>query len=83
MPLTQAELTPDHQLMDFTFLLISAGDFSLFNSSHFVVSRSEGFSHLSLNWRDVPPLKIVLREAVLVLMRNMDVQTCRTDLGEE
>jgi hypothetical protein len=83
MPLTQAELTPHHQLMDFTFLLISAGDSPLFNGSHVVVARSEGFSHLSLDWREFPPLKIVLREAVLVLMRKRDARTCRTDYQEQ
>lgn len=78
MPLTQADLAPEHKLMDFTFLLISAGDFPQFNSTHLIVARSEGFSHLSLDWRAFPPLKIVLREAILVLMRKMDAWTCRT-----
>lgn len=79
MPLNQEDLAPEHELMDFTFLLVSAGDFPLFNSTHLVVARSEGFSHLSLDWRAFPPLKIVLREAVLVLMRKMDARTCRTN----
>lgn len=79
MPLTQSDLAPVHKLMAFTFLLVSAGDFPLFNSTHRIVARSEGFSHLSLDWTAFPPLKIVLREAVLVLVRNLDVQKCRTD----
>ena len=78
MPLNQAELTPEHKLMGFTFLLVSAGDFPLFNHTHLVVDRSEGFSRFSLDWGEFPPLKIVLREAVLVLMRRMDAQRCRT-----
>ena len=76
MPPTH-ETTPPPELLDFTFLLISAGDFPLFNSTHHVVARSEGFSRLALNWRAFPPLQISLREAILVLVSNRHASTCR------
>lgn len=71
--------TASPKLLDFTFLLISVSDFPLFSKTHQIVGRSEGFSHLSLDWGAFPPLKINLRGAVLVLVRNRDAQTCRAD----
>ena len=61
---------PPPELLQFTYLLISAGDFPLVKDSHVIISRSEGFSRLSLDWSSLPPLKIILREAVLVVARN-------------
>ena len=71
------ETTPSPELLQFTFLLISAGDFPFFKDTHHVIEKSEGFSQLSLSWREFPPIKIVLREAVFVLIRNRDA-TCKT-----
>lgn len=76
MPLEGA--TPSPKLLDFTFLLISAGDFPLFNATHHIVGWSQGFSHLSLDWGTWPPLQIALREAVLVLVRNSHAPTCQS-----
>lgn len=69
--------TPSPKLLDFTFLLISAGDFPLFTDTHHIVGRSEGFSHLSLDLGAFPPLQIAVKEAVLVLVRNSHASTCR------
>ncbi len=76
MPVAGSDLTPSHKLLNFTFLLISAGDFPLFNGTHHIVGRSEGYSGLSVHWSVWPALKITLREAVLILVRNVDLQTC-------
>lgn len=75
---TLNDTTPPEELLEFTFLLISAGDFPLFSSTHSIVERSEGFQGFSLNWRGIPPLKITLGEAIYVLVRNADLSTCRT-----
>ena len=75
---TLNDTTPPDELLGFTFLLISAGDFPPFSSTHSIVERSEGFRGLSLNWREIPPLKIALGEAIYVLVRNADLSTCRT-----
>ena len=72
------DATPSPTLLDFTFLLVSAGDFPLFNKTHSIVGRSNGFSRLSLDWNRFPPIQITLREAILVLVRNVDATTCRT-----
>ena len=74
--LEEAVLHPE--LLQFTFLLISSGDFPLFRGSHRIISKIEGFSHLLIDWRMFPPLKIVLREAVFVVVRNITT-TCKTD----
>lgn len=73
-----ADATPSPTLLDFTFLLVSAGDFAMFNKTHSIVGRSYGFSRLSLDWSGFPPVQITLREAILVLVRNVDAPTCRT-----
>lgn len=72
---------PSPRLMEYTFLLISAGDFPLFSATHSVVGRSEGFSRLGLDWGALPPLQITLRQAVLTLVRNTDASSCRTAAG--
>lgn len=70
------EATPSPALQDFTFLLISAGEFPLFKDTHRVVKKVEGFSHLILeHWR-LPPVKMALREKILILVRNIDASTC-------
>ena len=70
------QTTPHQKLQQFTFLLISAGDFPLFSSTHSIVERSEGFQGLSISLRDFPPVKIALGEAIYVLVRNTDLSTC-------
>lgn len=70
--------TPSPALLDFTFLVVSAADFALFNETHSIVGRGDGFSHLTLDWSGFPPIQITLREAILVLVRNVDAPTCRT-----
>ncbi len=77
------QTTPPEKLLGFTFLLISAGDFPIFSSTHSIVERSEGFQGLSLNWRDFPPVKITLGEAIYVLVRNTDLNTCRMQAKQE
>ena len=57
--------------MQFTFLLISAVDYKYYQDSHKVVAKVEGFSRLSLNKREFPPLKIVLEDKIFVLMNNV------------
>ena len=59
------------ELMQFTFLLISAVDYKYYQDSHKVVAQVEGFSRLSLNKREFPPLKIVLEDKIFVLMNNV------------
>lgn len=68
--------TPPHGLHNFTFLLVSSGDFPVFSHTHHIVIRSEGFSHLQWQTLTFPPLQLTLREAVLVLVRNIDAPTC-------
>jgi hypothetical protein len=59
------------ELMRFTFLLISAVDYNYYQDSHKVVARVEGFSRLSLNKREFPPVKLVLEGKIFVLMNNV------------
>ena len=54
----------------YTFLLISAVDYSHFRNSHKLIGKAEGFSRLSINLREFPPVKIVLRDQILLLMQQ-------------
>ena len=60
--------------MQFTFLLVSADDYKFYQDTHKVVARVEGYSRLSLNKREFPPLKIVLEDKIFVLMNNVRTQ---------
>ena len=59
-----------NELLQFTFLLVSAEDVVHYKDSHRMVAKVEGFSKLSLNKREFPPLKIVLEDKIIILMDN-------------
>jgi len=54
----------------YTFLLISAADYTHYNKTHKLIGKAEGFSRLAINPREFPPVKIVLRDQILLLMRR-------------
>ena len=54
----------------YTFLLISAADYTRYNKTHKLIGKAEGFSRLAINPREFPPVKIVLRDQILLLMRK-------------
>ena len=58
------------ELLQFRFLLVSAEDYSVYKETHELVGKAESFSRLSLNSKEFPPVKIVLEDRVLVLMKR-------------
>ncbi len=58
------------EMMEFDFLLISAADFYHYSSTHSVLIKEAGFSRLSLNPREFPPLKVLVEDKIYVLEKN-------------
>ena len=58
------------ELLQFTFLLISSDDLPYYKNSHVVLERVEGFSRLALDRRGFPPLKIVLKDKIVILVNK-------------
>ena len=55
------------EMLQFRFLLVSAGDFELYKETHSIVGKAEGFSGFSVNLKEFPPIKIALRDSIAVL----------------
>ena len=55
-------------------LLISTEDYHHYQHTHRVVAKAEGLARLVLNWSEFPPVKIQLRDKILVIMRDSDTQ---------
>ena len=62
------------EMSSFTFLLISAPDHAYYEETHDVLLSVEGFSGLSIDRNQFPPVKITLREQILVLVRRADTE---------
>lgn len=62
------------EVSSFTFLLISADEHSHYKHTHEVLAAVEGFAGLFVNFNHIPPIKLTLREKILVLVRKLDVQ---------
>ena len=58
------------ELLRFTFLLVSSGDLPSYKNSHSVLERVEGFSRLALDRQGFPPLKIVLKDKIAILVNK-------------
>ena len=54
----------------FRFLLTSAEDYSSYKDTHELVGKAEGFARLSVTPREFPPVKIMLEDRVLILMKK-------------
>ena len=71
-----------NEMQSFTFLIVSLSDHAHYKDTHQVIAKVEGFSRLALNKREIPPVKIVLEERILILVRNIDSRTlgCSTPI---
>ena len=58
------------EMLQFTFLLVSFDDIPYYKDSHTVLEKVEGFSRLALDRQGFPPLKIVLKDKIVVLVNK-------------
>ena len=70
------------EMSSFTFLLISTSDHAHYEGTHDVLLSVEGFSGLSINRNQFPPVKITLREQILVLVHMADTERLGTSTIE-
>ena len=68
--------TLSSELLEFNLLLVSAEDITLFQQTHRVVGKQTGFSRLALDLSGFPPIKLILRDAIFILIRNEDATLC-------
>lgn len=58
------------ETLAFDYLLVSAEEWFHYNDTHSVVAKGEGFASLSVSYKELPPLRMVLQDKILVLKKR-------------
>ena len=57
-------------MLQFDYLLVSAGDYHYYESTHHLIHKEAGFSRISLHPLQLPPVRLNVEDKIYVLKRK-------------